>query len=108
MISKKLKNGTLLVKVYEDTKCIHLANRSEIAQRAAQLITNYAAHLRLALFFLTADDISDRAHLFDRVQKRILEHKQNLIEKDRALMLKLESMTSQCENVIQEVKTGTI
>lgn len=50
----------------------------------------------------------DRADLFDRVQKRILERKQILMDRDKALMFKLESVTSQCENVVQEVKTGTI
>jgi len=97
-----LLNGRVLVNVRHYCEGTHLG----IVQRASQLMTDYIAHRRFpGLEYLL---FRDRADLFDRVQKRVLEHKKFLENKELALNDKFKSVSSQCEILIRDVKNGMI
>lgn len=69
-------------------------------------MTDYIAHRRFPDFEYLL--FRDRADLFDRVQKRVLEHKKFLENRELALNDKFKSVSSQCEILIHDVKNGMI
>ena len=82
---------------------------SDIATRATRLIADYVKHHRFILFTERCFSfLRNRADLFERVEKKVLSHLQHLETRGKALDMKLNKVSSQCETLIEDVKRGIV